>query len=66
LSVGRGNNRVALVDRDTRHRTSFQTAGRTPDVLVYEPEHWQLYLGAEDGTVSVIREDFLGTTPGTA
>jgi YVTN family beta-propeller protein len=52
-----GNARVTAIDMQTMQVTSTQSVGRSPDVLVYEPEHRQVYVAAEDGTVSVFNED---------
>jgi YVTN family beta-propeller protein len=54
-----GNARVAVVDLDSSQVLSLQGVGTTPDVLVYEPEHRNLYVAAEDGIVSLFTEDFL-------
>jgi YVTN family beta-propeller protein len=54
-----GNARVAVVDLDSRQVLSLQGVGTTPDVLVYEPEHRNLYVAAEDGIVSLFSEDIL-------
>jgi YVTN family beta-propeller protein len=54
-----GNARVAVIDLDSTQVLSLQSVGRTPDVVVYEPEHRNLYVAAEDGIVSLFTEDFL-------
>ena len=54
-----GNARVAVVDLETGQVTSTHAAGRSPDVLVYEPSHRHVYVAAEDGMVSVFNEDIV-------
>ena len=58
-ALRQGNARLAVIDLDTRQVTSMESVGRTPDVLLYEPEHRMVYVAAEDGTVSLFTEDFL-------
>jgi YVTN family beta-propeller protein len=52
-----GNAKVAAMDMDTMQVTSIQNVGRTPDVLVYEPQFRMVYVASEDGTVSIFSED---------
>ena len=54
-----GNAKLAVLDMQTMRVTSTQDVGKTPDVLVFEPQLRMVYVAAEDGTVSVYGEDVL-------
>jgi len=54
-----GNAKLAVMDMDTMEVTSWQDVGKTPDVLVFEPQLRMVYVAAEDGTVSVFGEELL-------
>ena len=47
------------MDMHTMQLTSSQDVGKTPDVLVFEPQLRTVYVAAEDGMVSVFAEDIL-------
>jgi YVTN family beta-propeller protein len=56
--VGRqGNAKVAAMDMDTMQVTSIQNVGKTPDVLVYEPQFRMVYVAGEDGSVWLYFEE---------
>jgi len=52
-----GNAKLAVMDLRTMRVTSTQDVGKTPDVLVFEPQLRMIYVAAEDGMVSVFGED---------
>jgi YVTN family beta-propeller protein len=54
-----GNAKVAALDMNTMQVTDLQNVGRTPDVLVFDPQLRMVYIAAEDGTVSLFTEDLL-------
>ena len=52
-----GNDRLLVMDMQTKSFTNSYTTGHVPDVLAFEPERGMLYVAAEDGVLSAFRVD---------
>ena len=55
--AGEGNNRVAVMDLTSMRVLATSPVGKGPDVLAFDPGLKLLYVAAESGHVTVLRED---------
>lgn len=55
--AGEENNRVAVVDLTNMQVLATYPVGKDPDVLAFDPGLKKLYVSAESGNVTVLREN---------
>jgi DNA-binding beta-propeller fold protein YncE len=55
--AGEGNSKVAVVDLTNMQVSSVYPVGKGPDVLAFDPDLKLLYVAAESGHVTVLREE---------
>src|SRR6516164_7602901 len=55
--AGEGNNRVAVMDLESMQVLMTVPVGNDPDVLAFDPGLKLLYVAAESGHVTVLREN---------